>query len=138
MQQYNVEIARIWKDLKMKNPQVQEEAAIKLYEYLQKNSEDKDEVFDHFRLQLESSKAEEKFGIFLALNRILGISRETQIVHYVNKLIPVLLAQLTTNNPEFVEKAAECLGNLAEAGGSITADVIDKSLNQAIMWLQKD
>jgi hypothetical protein len=65
----------------------------------------------------------------------LGISRETQIVHYVNKLIPVLLGQLNINNPEFVEKCAECLGNLAEAGGSITADVIDKSLNQAIAWL---
>jgi len=34
----------------MKNPQVQEEAAIKLYEYLQKNSEDKDDVFEHFRV----------------------------------------------------------------------------------------
>lgn len=122
----------------MKNPQVQEEAAIKLYEYLQKNSEDKDDVFEHFRIQLESSKKEEKFGIFLALNKILGISRETQIVHYVNKLIPVMLNQLTTNNPEFVEKGAECLGNLAEAGGSITADVIDKSLNTAVYWLSQD
>jgi hypothetical protein len=45
---------------------------------------------------------------------------------------------LTTNNPEFVEKGAECLGNLAEAGGSITADVIDKSLNQAVFWLRED
>ena len=51
-------------------------------------------------------------------------------------MIPVLLNQLTNNNTEFVEKCAECLGNLAEAGGSITADVIDKSLNQAIAWLQ--
>lgn len=59
-------------------------------------------------------------------------------MHYVNKLIPVLLAQLTTNSPEFVEKCAECLGNLAEAGGNITADVIEKSLNQAVVWLAAD
>ena len=44
----------------------------------------------------------------------------------------MLLNQLRTNNKELVEKGAECLGNLAEAGGSITAEVIDKSLNIAI------
>ena len=46
--------------------------------------------------------------------------------------------QLRTNNKELVEKGAECLGNLAEAGGSITAEVIDTSLNIAIQWLYED
>lgn len=59
-------------------------------------------------------------------------------MHYVNQLIPVLLNQLRINNKELVEKGAECLGNLAEAGGSITAEVIDKSLNMAISWLNED
>jgi hypothetical protein len=61
----------------MKNPQVQEEAAIKLYEYLQKHSEDTDSIFDKFKNSLEQKKGEEKHGILLALNKILGISRET-------------------------------------------------------------
>jgi hypothetical protein len=39
------------------------------------------------------------------------------------------------NNPELVEKAAECLGNLAKAGGSITAENVEKTLDQAINWL---
>ena len=50
----------------------------------------------------------------------------------------MLLDQLKTNNLELVEKGAECLGNLAEAGGSITTEVNDKSLNTAINWLIED
>jgi hypothetical protein len=46
MQQYNVEVSAIWKSLKMKNSQVQEEAAVKLYEYLQKHPEDTDDIFE--------------------------------------------------------------------------------------------
>ena len=56
----------------------------------------------------------------------------------MNQLIPVLLNQLRINNRELVEKGAECLGNLAEAGGQVTAEVIDKSLNMAITWLHED
>jgi hypothetical protein len=87
---------------------------------------------------LETNRTEQKFGILIALNKILHISRETQIVHYVNQLIPVLLNQLKTNNSDLVEKGAECLGNLAQAGGSITTEVNDKSLNTAISWLLDD
>ena len=134
----NHELTQIWVSLKSKMLQVQEEAAIKLYEYLQKHSEETDGIFKEFLDQLDASKNEQKFGIFLALNKILHISRETQIVHYVNQLIPVLLNQLRINNRELVEKGAECLGNLAEAGGQVTAEVIDKSLNMAITWLHED
>ena len=87
----NVELTNIWLNLKSKNVQVQEEASIKLLEYTQKHSEETDDIFEEFRLQLESPRKDEKFGIFIALNKILHISRETQIVHYVNQLIPVLL-----------------------------------------------
>ena len=52
--------------------------------------------------------------------------------------MPVLLSQLRINNRELVEKGAECLGNLAEAGGSIKSENIDKSLNMAIQWLKED
>ena len=77
-------MTNIWLNLKSKNVQVQEEASIKLFEYLQKHSEETDDIFEEFRLQLESPRKDEKFGIFIALNKILHISRETQIVHYVN------------------------------------------------------
>ena len=50
----------------------------------------------------------------------------------------MLRSQLKINNRELVERGAECLGNLAEAGGSITAGVIDESLTDAIRWLQED
>lgn len=50
----------------------------------------------------------------------------------------MLLNQLRSGNNDLVEKGAECLGNLAEAGGSITAEVIDKSLNVAINWLGEE
>lgn len=52
--------------------------------------------------------------------------------------MPVLLAQLKINNRELVEKGAECLGNLAEAGGSIKSENIDKSLSMAFSWLRDD
>ena len=111
---------------------------MKLFEYLQKHQEETDGIFEEFRQQMEMSKNEQKFGIFLALNKILLISRETQIVHYVKQLIPVLHGQLKNNNRELVERGAECLGNLAEAGGSITAGVIEESLVIAIRWLEDD
>lgn len=72
------------------------------------------------------------------MNKILLVGRETRIVHYVNKFIPAMLKQLTINNPELVEKAAECLGNLAKAGGSVTAENVEKALDEAIKWLSKE
>jgi len=36
---------------------------------------------------------------------------------------------MKVNNQELVEKAAECLGNLAKAGGSITAETVEKTLD---------
>ena len=37
-----------------------------------------------------------------------------------------------------MEKAAECLGNLAKAGGSVTAENVEKALDEAIKWLSKE
>ena len=91
-----------------------------------------------FGLSLKAARTNKSSAFFLALNKILHISRETQIVHYVKQIIPVLRSQLKTNNRELVERGASCLGNLAEAGGSITAGVIDESLTDAIRWLQED
>ena len=42
------------------------------------------------------------------------------------------------DKPDLVEKAAECLGNLAKAGGSITAETVEKNLDEAIAWLSQD
>lgn len=56
------------------------------------------------------------------------MGRETRIVHYVNKIMPMITKQMKINNNELVEKAAECLGNLAKAGGSITAEIVEKTL----------
>ncbi len=49
-----------------------------------------------------------------------------------------MFKQMKINNQELVEKAAECLGNLAKAGGSITAENVEKTLEQAINWLSLD
>jgi hypothetical protein len=42
------------------------------------------------------------------------------------------------NNTELVEKAAECLGNLAKVGGTITAETVEKTLEQSISWLSQE
>jgi len=97
-----------------------------------------DYIFDEFYKLLESDLREDKLGCFLAMNKILSVGRETRIVHYVNKFIPTMLKQLTINNTELVEKAAECLGNLAKAGGSVTAENVEKALDEAIRWLSKE
>lgn len=67
---------------------MQEEASHKLFEYLQKHPEETDEIFKEFHTQLQNPRKEDKLGIFLALNKILDMPQETQIVMYVNKLIP--------------------------------------------------
>ena len=73
----NVEQSQIWINLMSRSFQVQEEASEKLLEYVQKHPDETDDIFEEFRLQLETSGKEQKFGIFIALNRILHISRET-------------------------------------------------------------
>jgi len=73
----NIELTNIWKNLKSKNAQVQEEASHKLFEYLQKHQEETDDIFKEFHLQLQNPRKEDKLGIFLALNKILDISHET-------------------------------------------------------------
>ena len=86
---------------------------------------------------MQSPNKQDKLGIFLALNKILEISHETQIIMYVNKLIPDVRQQLETNtNQETVEKGAECLGNLARSGGNITVKNIDDTLERAIELLR--
>ena len=44
----NHELTHIWVSLKSKMLQVQEEASVKLYEYLQKHSEETDGIFEEF------------------------------------------------------------------------------------------
>jgi hypothetical protein len=69
----NIELTNIWKDLKAKNTQVQDEASHKLFEYLQKHPEETDEIFKEFQTQLQIPRKEDKLGIFVALNKILDM-----------------------------------------------------------------
>jgi uncharacterized protein (UPF0147 family) len=84
---------------------------------------------------LESKNVEEKFGALMSINKIARIGRETRIIHNVKKIMPYVMNQLHVNNKELVEKAADCLGILAEAGGKTTAEVFDQVLNQVIEFL---
>ena len=112
------------------------EASRKLYNYLIKHNEDCDDIFEEFYELLNSRETENKLGCFIAINKILSVGRETRIVHYVNKIMPMMMKQLKQQNTDLVEKAAECLGNLAKAGGSITADAVEKSIDQVLEWLK--
>jgi len=134
----NVELQRIFKELKSRNAGVQMEASRKLYQYLLKHPEDCDYIFEEFYELLRGKENENKLGCFMAINRILTVGRETRIVHYVNKIMPIMFKQLKVNNTDLVEKAAECLGNLAKAGGSITAEEVEKIVDEALNWLKVD
>ena len=74
----------------------------------------------------------------LAINRIVKIGRETRIVHNIKTIIDEVLRQLSYNNRELVEMAAECLGTLAEAGGKNIAETIDKVPSIVIDYLRED
>jgi len=87
---------------------------------------------------LESKVIEEKFGALMAINKIARIGRETRIIHNVKKIMTSVENQLKINNKELVEKAADCLGILAEAGGKTTAEVFDSVLDKMIEMLQKE
>jgi hypothetical protein len=52
--------------------------------------------------------------------------------------MPFVRMQLENSNTnmKLVEKGAECLGNLAQSGGNITAKNIEETLNKAIEWLE--
>ena len=94
----NVELTRIFKELKSKNAGIQTEASRKLYQYLLKHNEDCDDIFEEFYDLLQSNEKENKLGCFIAINKILTVGRETRIVHYVNKIMPMLFKQMKINN----------------------------------------
>lgn len=53
--------------------------------------------------------------------------------------MPFVLKQLSTNKEEYlVERTAECLGTLAEAGGKITAEAVNDALTTVIQFLDDD
>lgn len=135
----NIELINIKKDLKAKNFQVQEEASHKLFEYLQKHPDETDEIFKDLQNQLQNPRKEDKLGIFVALNKILDLPPETQIVINVNKLIPDVRQQLEfNNNVDIVEKGAECLGNLARYGGNMIVKNIEDTLERSIELLKQN
>ena len=69
----------------------------------------------------------------MAINKVVRIGRETRIVHRVKSIMPFVLKQLSTNKEEYlVERTAECLGTLAEAGGKITAEAVNDALTTVI------
>ena len=88
---------------------------------------------------MQNPRKEDKLGIFVALNKILDLPPETQIVINVNKLIPDVRQQLEfNNNVEIVEKGAECLGNLARYGGNMIVKNIEDTLERSIELLKQN
>jgi hypothetical protein len=135
----NVELIRIITDLKKKDQNLQVEAARKLQQYLAQYQEDCDDnLFNQFKIMLDSKYPEQVYGALLAINKVSRIGRETRIVHRVKKMMPYVIKQLSHNNKELVEKAAECLGSLAEAGGKITAEAVNEALETVIQYLDED
>lgn len=122
---------RIITDLEKRETQA--EAAKKLQQYLAQYQEDCDDnLFNQFKIMLDSKNQDHVFGALLAINKVARIGRETRIVHRVKKIMPHVLKQLGTNNKELVERTADCLGILAEAGGKITAEAVDEALQTVI------
>lgn len=135
----NVELIRIINDLRQKDSAIQTEAAKKLHQYLSQYQEDCDDnLFNQFKEMLLSKNIEEKFGALMAINKIARIGRETKIIHNVKNIIENVMEQLQINNKELVEKAADCLGILAEAGGKTMAETFEKVLEVVIQHLNHD
>lgn len=49
--------------------------------------------------------------------------------------MPPVFKQMSFNDDEVLRKGAECLGNLATAGGATVADSIEKRFNDCLDWL---
>lgn len=105
--------------------------------YLLKHPEEIEKVFEEFLAILNTEKIENKLGCFIAINKILTVSRERSIVHQIHKIMPIMFKQLKNqkSSNELLEKVAECLGNLARAGGTIVAAVVEKDIEDVILWL---
>jgi hypothetical protein len=88
---------------------------------------------------LDSKNQDHIYGALLAINKVVRIGRETRIVHRVKSIMPFVLKQLSANKEEYlVERTAECLGILAEAGGKITAEAVNEALMTVIQFLDDD
>jgi hypothetical protein len=102
---------------------------------LEKQEVDQDTLFSRLYQLITSSEKNEKIGGFLATNKILKVVRETKIVHFVNHVMPHVFKQMSFNDDDVLRKGAECLGNLATAGGATVADTIEKRFDDCLEWL---
>ena len=129
------ELDKILTDLKSKNPAIQSASAKSLEALLEAHQELCDEVF--FRL-LEPTKSSEKheiLGVFQAINRIVKAIGETKTLPFVQRYLPLIFQQLSSNDIEIITKAAQCIGSLAKLGGTHNTEVVEYHVNASINWL---
>jgi hypothetical protein len=128
------DIVKIIKDLKTQGKQ--EQAAGRLYYYLIKHRIEPDTLIDKLRDLLFSAKKVEQAGGLLAVNKILEVGRETKVHHFVSQIMPSIFRFSYQYDLETMSKAIECIGNLAQSGGSSNSENIESHIETCFEWVR--
>lgn len=120
------DIRKILKELKIQGKQ--EQAAGSLYYYLIKHRIEPEALMDNLRGLLFSSNKIEQNGGLMAVNKILEVGRETKILHFVSQVMPQIFKYLYNYEIDTMRRAVECLGNLAQSGGSSNAENVESHI----------
>ena len=126
---------RIIKELKITGKQ--KEAAGSLFYYLIKHRIEPEAIIEKLRELLFSSDKVEQNGGFLAVNKILEVGRETKVHHFVTLIMPQIFKYLYQYDVQsMMQKAVECLGNLAQSGGNSTAENVESHIDTCFEWIR--
>jgi len=133
----------LYLELRSKNASTRSAAAKEIRDYFERKHQDlSPETFDdlsgNILSLISSAEVHEKLGGILAIEEIscfLTEGKQTQISRFVHYLRQVLKGENVENNEILLTQVARALGQLAKAGGSLAASIVDFEANQVLQWL---
>jgi phosphatidylinositol kinase/protein kinase (PI-3 family) len=90
---------------------------------------------------VSSNEKNSKLGGILAIKALIDVDHsesEVQVIRFANCLRVVFQQQSQNVDNETLIAAAEALGHLARAGGTLTVDFVNFEVTRALEWLQSD
>jgi len=130
------ELDKILFDLKSKNPTIQKNSAKALQQLMENHRELSDEVFFRLLEPTRSTEKHELLGVFQAINRVVKAIGETKTLPFVQRYLPLVFQQLSSNDLEIITKAAKCVGSLTKLGGPHNTEVVETHVKASISWLR--
>lgn len=140
-------LRRLLAELCTRNPSTTEEGVLTLRDHVEEEARDltgeaftrfMDALYDNIQALAESASVADNLGAVHAIDELIDMSlgeNATKVARFASYLRRIFEEK---GDPDTLAAASAALGHLAAAGGSLTADVVEFQVKQALEWLQGD